>query len=275
MIYVVQEGDTLYSMAERFGESVYRISYDNQIFQRSLVLGEALVILVPSIMHEVKEGETLYSIGEQYEVSVKELYRKNPYLLFQDGLITGQVITIAYTVQGEKEVAVHGYAYPFISNGVLRESLLYLNRLLVFSYGFTKEGVLIPAYDQELLAAAKELSVEAYLVLTPLNERGTFDNLLVSTLLTDKEVQERVLLELEQVVIEKEYAGVDVDFEFIFPENREEYVSFVATLGERMHKIGKKVSVAVPPMLQMIKRDCFMKELIMQDWGRQQMKYFL
>lgn len=83
MIYVVQEGDTLYSIAERFGESAFRIGYDNQIGERALVEGESLLILIPDILHEVKEGETLYSISLTYEVSVREIYRRNPYLLLQ------------------------------------------------------------------------------------------------------------------------------------------------------------------------------------------------
>ena len=47
MIHIVQNGDTLWKIAARYGTSVQRIAIDNNLnTQKSLVLGQALLILI-------------------------------------------------------------------------------------------------------------------------------------------------------------------------------------------------------------------------------------
>ena len=81
MIYVVNEGDTINSIAGQFHISSSRLIYDNQIYAGRVVPGQALLILEPSVVHTVQEGDTLTSIAQQYGTSVSSIVRKNPYLL--------------------------------------------------------------------------------------------------------------------------------------------------------------------------------------------------
>ena len=46
-VYVVNEGDTLQSIAEKFRVSVERLAFDNEIQRQELVVGQALLILEP------------------------------------------------------------------------------------------------------------------------------------------------------------------------------------------------------------------------------------
>ena len=62
MIYVVNEGDTINSIAGQFHISSSRLIYDNQIYAGRVVPGQALLILEPSVVHTVQEGDTLTSI---------------------------------------------------------------------------------------------------------------------------------------------------------------------------------------------------------------------
>ena len=76
-VYVVQRGDTLYSIARRYGTTVQAIALANRIPNPSRIfVGQRLVIhgtcapVPPSRVHVVQRGETLYSIARRYGTSV-------------------------------------------------------------------------------------------------------------------------------------------------------------------------------------------------------------
>ena len=54
-IYVVNEGDTLQSIAERFQVSIERLAFDNEIQRQELVLGQALLILEPEQIYTIEK----------------------------------------------------------------------------------------------------------------------------------------------------------------------------------------------------------------------------
>lgn len=248
MIYVVKEGDTIDSVSAQFGISRSRLIYDNQIYAGRIVNGQALLILEPAVVHTVAAGDTLSSIAREYGTTVQSVVRKNPYLLNEVNLMPGDVLTIEYAQEKLGSMNVTGYAYPYISTETLREALLYLDELLVFSYGFTTSGTLIPpAMEEPLIDQALEFGVDPMLVLTPFAETGTFNNQLVKAVSEDLEMQQTLIDNLVRTVQEKRYAGVDVDFEYILPEDREGYAAFVGNLRERMNALGCKVSVALAP----------------------------
>lgn len=250
MIYVVKEGDTIDSISSQFGISRSRLIYDNQIYAGRVVTGQALLILEPSVVHTVEAGDTLTSIATEYGTSVQSLVRKNPYLLSEVNLMPGDVLTVEYAQEKLGSLNVTGYAYPYISTETLREALLYLDELLIFSYGFTTSGTLIPpAMEEPLIEQALEFGVDPMLVLTPFAETGSFNNQLVKAVSEDLTMQQTLIENLVQAVQQKGYAGVDVDFEYILPEDREGYAAFVGNLRERMNALGYKVSVALAPKI--------------------------
>ncbi len=249
-IYIVQKGDTAAGIADRFGVSRQRLVYDNQLSGLSyLPEGMAVLVLVPSLIHTAAPGETLGEIAAEYGITEKQLLRNNPFLLEQEYLPEGQSLVIQYRGEKQGTLRITGYAYPFIVPEILREILLYLNELLVFSYGFTTEGDLIPPFVPEdwMIREAWERGVKSILVLTPFSEQGTFNNQLVKLVVEDPRVQARLIENLLRQVREKGYAGVDVDFEYILPEDRVGYAQFVGNLNEVMSREGYQVSVALVP----------------------------
>ena len=249
-IHVVKSGETIYSIAQLYGVSADRIVYDNELAaQQNLVPGQALLILMPSRVHIVREGQTIEQIAEEYSITVKNLYQNNPFLLNQTYLLEGQSLVISYEGEPLMQGRISGYAYPFIEPYILREVLLYIDEILIFSYGFTAEGELIPPQIGEtwVIQEAWNQQEEPILVLTPFEETGTFNSGLIQILSENETVQDNLIENLLETVREKGYVGVDVDFEYIRPEDRVGYADFVNRLRETMNENGYRVSVALAP----------------------------
>lgn len=251
-IYIVQPGDTPASIAAQYGVSPQRLIFDNQLAGLPyLPAGMAILVLFPALIHTVSEGETPESIAEQYEITEKQLFRNNPFLLNQDYLRVGQSLVIHYRTEPKNYLSVAGYTYPFIEMEILRETLLYLEDLLVFSYGFTETGELIPPQlpDEWIIQMAWEMGVRPILVLTPFSKDRQFNNHLVNIVSEDLEVQQALIQNLLDIVREKGYAGVDVDFEYVLPGDRAGYAAFVGNLHTAMSAEGYQVSVALAPKI--------------------------
>ncbi len=66
--YAVQKGDTLSTIAEKFGVSSDTIRWANDLTNDSLTVGEELKIPpVTGIVHKVAKGDTVYTIAKRYD----------------------------------------------------------------------------------------------------------------------------------------------------------------------------------------------------------------
>lgn len=249
VIYVVKPGDTLQGIADATGSSVQRIAQDNELGrQDTLVPGQTLVILQPNRTHTVQPGENFYTIAGRYNIGIKQLLANNPALNGRQVLYPGETVVIDYVTGGERrEVAVNGYAYPYIDREILRKTLPYLTFLTVFTYGFTEEGELIGIDDEEIIQIAKEYQVAPLMLLSTLTADGTFSNELAGRIFSDEEARNRLFDQILNNMRIKGYYGLDVDFEFILPEDRDNYVRFLTELKARLEPEGYPLLVALAP----------------------------
>lgn len=246
-IYVVQQGDTLESIAEQFGVSAARLAYDNEVTGNRLVVGQALIVLRPERIYTIENGDTLEGIAAQNDTTVLQLVRNNSYLLNEDFLLPGRQIVIAYEGTQRRNIELFGYAYAFIREDILQECCLYINELLPFSYGYNEDGTLIPMNDDRLLSIAGRFGNRKRMVITPLDRYERFNNQLVVRLLTDAQMKNILLDNIIATMEAKGYQALDIDFEFIPGEYREEYAAFIAETRQRLNGLGYQVSVALPP----------------------------
>lgn len=201
------------------------------------------------MIYVVKPGDSLYRIAEQYGVSADQIAYDNQ---INRILVPGEALLILHAgpePEPIRQMQVSGYAYSFIGQSVLQEALYYIDELLVFSYGFTVTGELIPPVEDDLplIERAWRTGVRPYLVLTPFGVDGNFNNYLVKLAVTDETVQRNLIRQILYTVQDRGYAGVDVDFEYILPEDREAYAAFVRNLRTVMNENGYQVSVALAP----------------------------
>lgn len=201
-------------------------------------------------IYVVKAGDTVDLIAAAYGVSSEEMIYLNQ-LAPPFTLMIGQALLIPGKEENtEKTPArINGYAYPYISDWTLRQTLPFLTELSVFSYGFTTDGNLIPPAldDTFMIQQAYEFQTLPILTLTPFGEDGQFNNYLIHSVVQSEEASAELISHLMDMAEEKGFAGVDIDFEYILAEDRDAFTSFVRGVTEAMHSIGRQTSVALAP----------------------------
>lgn len=201
-------------------------------------------------IYVVKQGDSVDSIATSYNISAETLLWDNQ-IEYPYRLAVGQALYISdgNTVEGRKLLYTSGYAYPFINEEVLEETLPYLDGLKVFSYGFTLEGELVPPMSDDawMIERAQQWGTRPILTLTPLGEDGHFNNNLVSALVRSHELQQRIIWELGSTMQEKGFGGLDIDFEYVLADDREGFAAFVGLATRVMNLFGYPVTVALAP----------------------------
>lgn len=248
VIHVVRPGESLSSVAREYGVPLSQLAVDNSLQNDPrLVVGQALVVQFPQQVHTVQPGESLSSIARQYGMSLRQLYRNNPILGGGPVLYPGQTLVISYEGATKGVLSVNGYAYPFIDKDLLQSTVPYLTFLTPFTYGFTPDGTLVDLDDGVLIAMAKAGGAAPLMHLSTLTGEGGFSNELAHIALTDRTVQDALISNLRRTLEEKGYRGLDVDFEYVFPEDASAYAAFLGRLTALLNPLGYPVIAALAP----------------------------
>ena len=254
-IHIVQPGESVNSISARYGVDPSLVSSDNAVPSNgTLAVGQTLVIRFPRQVHAVQPGETLTSIAANYGTTVRTLWRNNWALGGQSNLAVGQTLVISYFDEKLGSAASNGYAYPFIGAALLDEQLPYLTYLTPFTYGITASGDLLPLEDDTLLSAARAHGSRPVMHLSTLTESGQFDTRRGELILTDTPVQDRLVNEVIQTVLQRGYAGVDVDFEYLPGPLAAAYAAFLARLRRLLNAQGRFLWTALAPKTSAIQR---------------------
>lgn len=108
--YVVQKGDSLYSIAAKLGTTVTELKKENNLTSNTLQIGQVLRIPTKEIYEEeenvyvVKKGDTLYGIAQANNTTVDEIKKFNN--LTSNILSTGQLLKIPSSLLPEATYTV-------------------------------------------------------------------------------------------------------------------------------------------------------------------------
>ncbi len=201
-------------------------------------------------IYVVKQGDSVDSIAQSQGIPVETLLFDNQ-IGYPFRLAVGQALYIDDGIPAEDRTPLYvfGYAYPFINPDNLDNTLPFLTDLYVFSYGFTEDGELVPPMTpaEWMVQRAYDYGVRPILTLTPLGPDGRFNNNLVTAVVNNTEVQQRLIWNLGREMQEKGYGGLDIDFEYIMNEDRLPYADFVTRANQILSQFGYQVTVALAP----------------------------
>lgn len=246
-IHVVRSGDSIFSIARAYGVTPDSIISANQLANPSqLVVGQTIVIPSGDRTYTVKQGDSVYSIARANNLSVNAILEANPTIGADARIFPGQVITIPAS---EKlgTIEVNGYIFPGSNEQFVRGALPSLTYLSIFSYQAKEDGSLTAIDDEKWIQTARQNSVAPIMVITNIRETGGFSSDIAHALLNDGDVQNNLINNVVSTMQQKNYYGLNIDFEYIYPYDRQSYNAFLRTITARMHELGYIVLTAVAP----------------------------
>lgn len=250
IIYTVKAGDSVYKIANQYGTTTNDIVYANQLSNPDrLAIGQALVVPVDYFEYTVRRGDSLYSIARRYNTTVSKLVEDNPSITNPSMIYVGQSIRISAGDKIIRSIDVNGYAFPNIREDALENALPNLSFFSIFSYQIREDGSVVPINDEGLINTAWNNDVKPFMVITNIGDSGGFNSDLVSTVLYDENVKNTLINNVIEILNNKNYAGLDVDFEYVYPSDREAYNNFLREVANRIKPLGYILTTAVAPKI--------------------------
>lgn len=242
--HIIQPGETLWRIAQRYGVTIESIIRENNIRNPALIYtGQRLKI--PTAFHIVKAGETLWSISVKYGIPVQDIARVNQ-IANPSQIFVGQRLIIPERVKPLTEVNAYITSLDQTGQRIVREIGDYLTYISPFSYSVRADGSLQNIFDADLLIVARNNYISPLMVITNFQE-GEFNSELAHSILIDTNIQDKLLDNIVQIMKNKGYVGLNIDFEYLIPSDRENYNAFLRRVVARLRPLGYSVSTAVAP----------------------------
>ena len=121
----------------------------------------------------------------------------------------------------------------------------YMSAVAPFWYRATKDGDLDSKYSQLAHETAKSMNLKVIPLVT--NMRETPDAIV--TLLSNADTRSKLVNNIVNLVQEKNYDGVNIDFEIVPPEQKDNLTAFMAELYPKMVAMNKMVIISVFPQV--------------------------
>jgi len=250
IIHVVKPGESIFSIARIYGVSPSKVISENELSNpNNLAVGQTLVISKENRQHMVAPGESLFYIAGIYGVKVKDILAANPNITNPSLIYPGLIINIPQNIEKLGTIKVNGYAFPNIDINILNKTLPNLTYLSIFSHEVRPDGSLSTVNDARLIRLAKESKVAPLMVITNIEEGGSFSSSLGHTILTNNGVQEKLISNVIDTLKAKGYYGLGIDFEYLYPTDKENYNNFLRKVTQRLGDLGYTVTTALAPKI--------------------------
>jgi spore germination protein len=233
-IYVVQNGDTIDSIANKFGVTVERLTRDNGFISTTkLVPGQSIVITYPVQMHTVQEGDSLTSIANTYGISVMQLLQYNTFLSEREYIYPGESLVISYSTKSD--MVTQGFLYSYIDRGTLIKTLPLLSYLSVFNYRVTDDfEVITYGEDSDIIQLALDYGTVPILMISSISTQGRSNTELMYEILLNKELQNQLTSKIIDIIKTKGYLGLNVMVSGLTPTNQQLYVDFLNNIWAQL-----------------------------------------
>ncbi len=243
LIYTVRSGDTLWSIAHQFSVPVQSIVTANHLTNPDRIT-PGTKLLIPPIIHSVQPGETLWQIAQRYGTTIQAIAAENN-ITNPNMLYIGTHLIIPRKLP---LIEVNAYSYQPSEEAI--DSINALGHLLTyfspFAYMMKEDGTLQPINDEKMITAAKANNIIPMLTLTNFTSTEEGSNL-AHVVLSNADLQKKVMNNVLQVMQNKGYKVLNIDFENVLPADRENYNAFIQLAADTLHPKGYLVSTALAP----------------------------
>ncbi len=260
-IYVVQAGDTIYSIADEYGVPFSKLIQENGLINPfNLVPGQSIVITYPYQTHTVQEGDTLSSIVEEYGITLMQLLRNNAFLADRMYIYPGETLIISYNTN--KTTMTNGYAYPYISQDILRRTLPYLTYISIFNYRITEDGEIV-AYseDAEIIQLAKDYGVAPLLMISTLTPTGELILEIIDKILLDEEFQDYLLNNVIDILKSSGSSGINFLFSNLNQTTQNLYINYLAKVSDRFKSEGLLLFITINPDIRYVDNEISFEQI--------------
>lgn len=249
-IHVIQPGQTLYQLSQIYGIGADEIADANEIrLNVPLVVGQTLVIPIVGTYYWVQQGDTLTSIARSFGTTAQALADVNDI----PAAGTLAVGTRLYVPPRPRRAAeINAYVEPRgerVAPALLeasREAAPHLTYLAPFSFRINRDGTLTPPPIGGLREIASAGGAVLMLVVTNL-EGDQFSAELGHVILTDEQVQNKLLDNIIRTTKELGFRDIHFDIEHLRQDDREAYNRFLQKAADRIHAEGLLISTALAP----------------------------
>ena len=199
-------------------------------------------------IYVVQPGDTLTTITERYQVSPADLSLLNGSSIMEP-LVVGQAILIPAV---QKAIQSFGYFHLEALDDlelVLAQLGEYFSLGGVFQSPVTTGGAIVIPADEAMTRAVELLKasqVGPLMVITNLSEKG-FDTELAKAVIGDPAVKAILVRNIAVLLQHYGFAGVNVDFENLAPDDRDQFTDFISSIQQTLHPDGYLVTLTVPP----------------------------
>ncbi|MDI9509849.1 MAG: LysM peptidoglycan-binding domain-containing protein [Bacillota bacterium] len=247
-IYIVQHGDSVESIADRYGISVERLISDNGISNpKILVVGQALVILIPKETYIVKPGDSLEAIASANGISIMQLLRNNPFLYNREYIYENESLVISFNTKGK--IQTHAFTDAPLSQDTLYRALPYLTYISVYNYRVSYEtsSILNMYDDTNIVELAKRYSTIPLLMISALSLTGSINLEHLYALLLNNQLQDKLIDEAFEILRLSEYKGVNLAISYITDYNQGLYFSIIEKISKILRNTGYIFMVTISP----------------------------
>lgn len=241
--HIIQYGDTLWKLANTYGVSVQAIQQANpSINPYNLIPGT--ILYIPPRLHMVQPGESLWYIAALYGTTIEAILKQNG-IRNPDMIYPGMMLVVP---RQKPSIEVNAYSYQQDAAGAksVNEVGSLLTYFTPFAYMIKEDATLVPFADELMLRAANAQRATPMMSINNFTSTSTGSNL-AHLILSNQDLREKLINNCLQVMEEKGYKGLNIDFEYVLPEDRENYNAFLQQATDRLHEKGYFISTAVAP----------------------------
>ncbi|MBS4216470.1 MULTISPECIES: glycosyl hydrolase family 18 protein [Neobacillus] len=246
-VHVVQTGEDLWAISNKYNVPIESILNLNGLVSASVVVPGLALYLPDNLPHirfyRIKAGDQIGNLAFQFHTDPASILAANPGI-HPNQLRIGQIIHIPSPLK--LQMAALGFIVPSSESAnltALNSVAGQLSYLAIVAYSFTDEGF---AYreleDAALVARSKQLNIKPLLMIRNFTSAG-FSPDLAGRILENQQFRRNLVASILNLARQRGYGGVSIDFEFIPPERRRDFISFLTELKRGLGDLVLHVNV--------------------------------